>query len=348
MNIAEFQLQFTAYLQQWCERKCQSYAGLNLPTSIQALITKGIDLLQSDGKRVRPYIAYLAYTYHGGSNQQAIFQLGLVLEILHVFALIHDDWMDHGTLRRGKPTAHVFMAQLFTEQNRIGLIEHVAASQAVLLGDLVFSWVYQELNSLPGVNLVSTTFSQMVDAVVLGQMIDIDSTTLSQISREQLEQKMELKTASYTFVYPLQLGALLAGDQSLQDFYVAFGNALGLGFQIQDDLLDILSIDVQKTPFSDIVNHQHSLCTYYVLNHGTDMQKALLHQVWGRSDLTNEERNLLKVMFVDSGAIAFAQAEMKNYFVRTESLLKQWAHNSGCHQAMQGLMTMIANRLPNA
>lgn len=347
MNIAEFQLQFKAYLHEWCERKCQSYAGLNLPTSIQALITKGIDLIRSDGKRVRPYIAYLAYTYHGGSNQQAIFQLGLILEILHVFALIHDDWMDHGTMRRGKPTAHVFMAKLFTDQNRIGLIEHVAASQAVLLGDLVFSWVYQELNSLPGLKLVSTTFYQMVDAVVLGQMIDIDSTTLSQISHEQLEQKMVLKTASYTFIYPLQLGALLAGDQSLQDFYVEFGNALGLGFQIQDDLLDILGIDVQKTAFSDIANHQHSLCTYYVVNHGTDTQKALLHQVWGKHDLTQEERDLLKEMFVNSGAIAFARAEMKNYFVRAESLLQQWAGNSSCNQAMLGLMSMIANRLPH-
>lgn len=343
MNIAEFQLQFTDYLQQWCKAKRITYD--QFPETVRALILHGIDLISSDGKRIRPYMACLAYKYHGGNDQKAIFQLGLILEILHVFALIHDDWMDGGVMRRGMPTAHILMESMLIADERVGAIKHASASQAILLGDLMFSWVNQELDRLSSNSELRNTFQQMVETVVLGQMIDIDSTTLHQISREQLDQKMLLKTASYTFTYPLLLGAILAGDQLLLQFYSQLGNALGLGFQIQDDLLDIIGLDTQKTPFADITNHQHSLCTYYVLNHGTEEHKALLSSLWGKEILAPHDQEELKSMFASSGANAFAFQEMNKYFDQAMSLLDKWSTNEECKQGMHSIVQLIAKRL---
>ncbi len=344
MNIAEYQIQFGVYLQQWCARKRNQLKNLSFSHPLQILLTHGIDLISSEGKRVRPYIAYLSYSYHGGNNQNTIFQLGLVLELLHVFGLIHDDWMDSGKIRRGLPTSHILMAKVLAEHKRSGNLTHNADSQAILLGDLLFGWVYQELAKLPSNEAMNICFHRMVEEVILGQMIDIDSTSCETMTKDLLLQKMLLKTASYTFIYPLQLGALLAGNADLNELYYQLGTALGLAFQIQDDLLDILSDNNTKTAFSDIMNHQHSVCTQYILEQASESNRNLLLSLWGRPQLTAEEMNSLKDMFVQSGAVAFATKEMNRYFDQSRQYLQQWGDSKSAHE-LNGLITMIHNRL---
>lgn len=346
MNIAEYQVEFDIYLQQWCASKRNQIKNRSFSKPVQILLNHGIDLLSSEGKRVRPYIAYLAYSYHGGDNQNTIFQLGLVLELLHVFGLIHDDWMDSGKIRRGLPTSHILMAKVLVEHKRSGNLTHSADSQAILLGDLLFGWVYQELAKLPSNDVMNTCFHRMVEEVILGQMIDIDSTSCETMTEDLLQQKMLLKTASYTFIYPLQLGALLAGNGAFNDLYYQLGTALGLAFQIQDDLLDILSNNNAKTAFSDIMNHQHSVCTQYILDSGSESYRTMLLSRWGKSDLTTEEMNNLKVMFVQSGAVAFATQKMDHYFDQARQYLQQWGNSKSAND-FNGLINMIHNRLPS-
>lgn len=347
MELVEYQAKFKSFLTQWCASKRESLSKHAFPESVQSLIHHGLDLIASEGKRVRPYIARLAYEYHGGNSEISILQLGLVLELLHVFALIHDDWMDRGRVRRDVTTAHIFMEHVFEEQKRLGDLVHCAASQAVLLGDLVFGWVYQELDKLAPDAALRNCFQKMIDEVIFGQMLDVDSTTCDVASTKSIHQKMLFKTASYTFIYPLQLGALLAGDNTLESVYYSLGSALGIAYQMQDDLLDIISDSTGKTPFSDITNHQHSICTQYIFDHGTVVQKDFLRSQWGKMNFSSDEKTALRNMFSDSGAIAYAQQEMNQAFEQASQLVRTHWQRTSSAQSLEKLIAMLINRMPS-
>lgn len=348
MDISQFKKVFEDRLQEWVSYKRDYINALPVSTSVQALLLHGLDLIKSDGKRIRPYMTYLTYQMHGGEDQQVVLQLGLVLELLHVFCLVHDDWMDHGTERRGVQTAQYFMKAYFASQKRIGDLEHAGNSQAVLLGDLIFGWVYQEFDQLPSNQYLKCYFHTLIDDVVLGQMIDIDITTCPETTMAILRQKMLLKTASYTFIRPLQLGAVLAGaGPDVLSFYEQLGTDLGLAFQIQDDLLDILLTEesTHKTSFSDIMSHQHTICTQYVMDHGSDEQKAILQYFWGKPQLSSEDKQELKDMFVSCGAVAFAKDEMNAYFDRAVAAMTAHPNQSQHKAIMLGLINWLRNRI---
>ena len=107
----------------------------------------------------------------------------------------------------------------------------------------------------------------MVYEVTVGQMIDVDITTRKKISKKLLDQKTYLKTAGYSFIKPLQIGAALAGKNTkkVEKFCKEFGLAMGIAFQAQDDLLDITSNEkqLQKTTSLDKSQNQHTYFTYF-------------------------------------------------------------------------------------
>lgn len=348
MDISDFKTLFENRLQEWITYKRDYIVNLSVSPSVKTLLLHGLDLIKSDGKRIRPYMTYLTYQMHGGTDQKAILQLGLVLELLHVFCLVHDDWMDHGTERRGVQTAQNFMKNYFASQKRIGDLDHAANSQAVLLGDLIFGWVYQELDQLPTNQYLKCYFHTLIDDVVLGQMIDIDVTTCPETTMAILKQKMLLKTASYTFIRPLQLGAVLAGAGSdVLAFYEQLGTDLGLAFQIQDDLLDILFTEqsTHKTSFSDIISHQHTICTQYVMDHGTAKDKTILQYLWGKPDLSSTDKQELKEMFIGCGSVAFAKKEMDAYFDHAIESMSTQSNQPELKATMLGLINWLRNRV---
>ncbi len=348
MEISQFKQVFENRLQEWITYKRTHIISLSVSSSLQALLLHGLDLIKSDGKRIRPYMTYLTYQMHGGQDQSVILQLGLVLELLHVFCLVHDDWMDHGTERRGVQTAQYFMKAYLASQKRIGDLDHAANSQAVLLGDLIFGWVYQELDHLPSNEYLKCYFHTLIDDVVLGQMTDIDVTTCPETTMTILKQKMLLKTASYTFIRPLQLGAVLAGaGPDVLAFYEQLGTDLGLAFQIQDDLLDILLTEesTHKTSFSDIMSHQHTICTQYVMDHGSKEHQAILQYFWGKPQLSSEDKKELKEMFIGCGSVAFAKKEMNTYFDRAVDAMIAQQSQSKLKDTMLGLIHWLRNRI---
>jgi geranylgeranyl diphosphate synthase type I len=198
------------------------------------------DLVLTGGKRLRPTFAYWGWrgvAGPGASAEPLLPALG-ALELMHTFALVHDDLMDDSATRRGRPTAHrIFGAR---HGARFG------ASAAVLVGDLCLVWADQLLARapLPPATLfeVRTRYDRMRIEAVAGQYLDVlGETDPASWSVERALLVARHKTASYTVQWPLDFGLALAGveDEEVAEAYRIYGTTVGEAFQLRDDLLGV-------------------------------------------------------------------------------------------------------------
>lgn len=302
------------------------------------LVRHAEQLVMSGGKRARPYVAWLTYRSLGGQPDNAVLQLLVAIELFHSFCLIHDDIMDQGSTRHGVATVHSYATTHLTHAQRTGNIAHVGEAQAILIGDLLASWSWEILSltndlALDRLHAARREFARMSEEVILGQMIDIDITTRHDVSPELIERKMILKTARYTFVQPMKIGAALAGElEAYSELCESVGTALGLAYQTQDDMLDILANTdtLQKNTLADLQQHQHTFLTSYTFMHGTSQQKAALTECFTSHTVTPAQAKTALEAIRTSGAIDAARKRTEAYFatareaVEVSSLSTDW------------------------
>jgi len=271
-DLKLFKQKFDVHLERYLEKQIENISKFTKDSSILKNIHYLRKVSLSGGKRIRPYLAYLMYQAFSGKENEEILEFLVFLEIFHTFCLIHDDIMDKSDLRHGVPTAHAYISNSLKQEGRIGDIGHTGSSQAILLGDLLFSWSQEIINSNKNfsreiIDLVNVYFYKMVDEVVVGQMIDVDIATRKKVSKELIDNKTMLKTAGYSFTTPLLIGSALSGntDKNIETFCGKFGLAMGIAFQTQDDLLDITSSNSKlgKPTSSDKSQNQHTYFTYF-------------------------------------------------------------------------------------
>jgi len=308
-----------------------------------------LEKLALGGKRVRGYCVVGMYETVGGKNYDAILNTAVAMELFHLFALIQDDVMDKATTRRGIATMHNFTENWLREQKRQGDLAHVSQSQAILWGDFLLALSQSKLQAsgFTGKKLTQALgiFSRMFTEVVVGQMIDVDMVTHALVSEVELQEKNLLKSALYTFVRPMQIGASLAGGSlSLMQDIEVFGTALGIAFQIQDDLFDLtLSEDAMHKPvLNDVRAGSHTLFSHYVLKHATEAQKNILKRAFGATMTMGEETHVRQV-FHDSGAIQHGTEVMTSYFQQAEKAVK--AFPSSKQQQWHDLIDLVRNRV---
>ena len=202
-------------------------------------------VLTKEGKRLRPYLAYLGYTAVGGKSEDEIMRVAVGLELFHTFCLVHDDIMDQDIERRGVSTTHTYYAEVLNGKIIEAQRVRVAESLALLLGDALFAWSRELLSD----SRIADRLQYMIDEVILGQGIDTVLLGQKTASREELDHMMLMKTAGYSFVRPLQIGGALAGMDSVhEEFFARFGAALGIAFQLQDDYFDRETDRVRDRP----------------------------------------------------------------------------------------------------
>jgi geranylgeranyl diphosphate synthase type I len=326
MNIIEFKSEFQSVLAQAIEYKFEEYSAYTKDAEILDIISYAKSII-GGGKCIRPYMAYTLYETLGCDNRETIMDLLVSLEIFHAFALIHDDVIDEGKLRHKVDTVHTFVSKRIQKdhrsfKNRV----HYGNSQAILVGDLLFSWAisrFHKFSYLPHYNEAWKVFYTMIDEVAIGQMIDVNVITRDKISSQLIETKMRLKTAGYTFVRPMQIGVTLAGkEKELTKFCLDFGIALGLAFQTQDDILDIIADPktIKKSILSDIREHQHTFLTQYVLDNGTDEEVLELEKYWGNSEITDNDQVAIVNLFEKTGALSYTRSKVQEYLAQAKQI----------------------------
>ncbi|MFI7219502.1 polyprenyl synthetase family protein [Micromonospora maritima] len=207
------------------------------------------DAVLAGGKRVRPTFAY--WGWRGVTGVEAAVQDVLpalsALELLHTFALVHDDVMDASDTRRGLPTAHRAAAARHRAAGHAGDPDRYGEAVAVLIGDLCMVWADRLLAhaALPADRLldVRRCYDQMRVETVAGQFLDVlGEHDAANWSVDRALRVARYKTASYTVQRPLLFGACLAGadaDGPLIAAYTRYGLAVGEAFQLRDDLLGV-------------------------------------------------------------------------------------------------------------
>lgn len=303
----------------------------------------------SEGKRIRPYLSFLSYTANGGSNDKNAIKLFTFLEIFHAFCLVHDDIMDQAEKRHETETIHKFSENLLSKNEFVNPSRY-GESVAILMGDLLFAWSYEILNSNENfdpdsINRIRNIFSEMINEVFLGQLIDINLPTLSKVSDDQIYLKIKLKTAGYSFTKPLLIGAALANINANTKFYEELGNCLGIAFQIQDDLLDLKYDEkvISKSAFNDIYQHQHTLFTNFVFKNGTPEQIKILKNSFGKKLDLNKQKELREI-FIDSGAFEYGEKIISDNLTQAKKVIDESEFSTDYKILFTDLISIINGR----
>lgn len=323
MDISEFKVTFDGILQNYVDTKIQQTKKLLDNDRLNKFIDYIGSFIFSWWKRIRPYCLRLAYKWFGWENEKAILNFWIIFELLHTMALIHDDIIDQSEKRHNASTMHQFINSILWTWNM-----HIAESQAILVWDLLLSWVY-ELRfknhdfSEPLLYSARQNVHSMIEEVILGQMIDVNMMTWEPANSKMIDKKNKYKTASYTFIRPMLTGAILAdADEKQKNLIIDLWENLWLAFQVKDDLFDITFQDKTKSPFSDIQEWQQTYFTNYIFQNWNDQQKEILKSCMWRK-LSDDEILNLQNIFQSSWAIDFGKELIKKYSDKAQSILDQ-------------------------
>ncbi|QUQ62995.1 geranylgeranyl pyrophosphate synthase [Kutzneria sp. CA-103260] len=210
------------------------------------------------GKRIRPAFVHWAFVAGGGDpDDNRAIDAGSVLELLHVFALVHDDVMDESPTRRGLPTLQVTFADRHRALGMRGCPERYGENMAILLGDFAFLLCTELAAMLP--RPAMRTFYRAATQLMHGQYLDLETTATGEFDGETAARTARLKTGSYTVEGPLLIGAALAPrGREIQSALEVYGRAVGQAFQLCDDLLDVFGEEAEtgKPVGGDITHHK--------------------------------------------------------------------------------------------
>jgi geranylgeranyl diphosphate synthase, type I len=200
------------------------------------------DLVLRGGKRLRARFVLLGWRGAGVRPTPAAVGAAAVVELLHACALIHDDVMDGSATRRGAPAVHRAFAQRHRHGAWHGSGSRFGMSAAITAGDLCLVWADQLLRTcgLPPVAVADArpVYDEMRALTMRGQYLDLLTQASGEPSVAAALEVARAKTAACTTTGPLRFGGALAGaSDELLDGYAAYGDALGVAFQLRDDLL---------------------------------------------------------------------------------------------------------------
>ncbi len=228
---------FLAGASAWMERALPRYLPEGEPAEFLYDLVRDYPL--RGGKRFRPALLLLSCALAGGDPAHAL-PSAVALELFQAFALVHDDIEDGSLLRRGKPALH----QLH------------GVPLALNAGDLLYGLVYEALLDNEGLFgpartlAVMREFAEVFRRTFEGQAMDIGWIRAGRIpDRAGFETMIRLKTAWYSGRGPCRIGAGLAGaPPAVLDALGRYGEQLGIGFQIRDDLLNLTEDSAAAAP----------------------------------------------------------------------------------------------------
>jgi len=218
------------------------------------------------GKRIRPALAILSYKAVGGKGDEVIRPAALI-EMFHNFTLIHDDIEDDSQFRRGEPTLH----------------KKYGVPMALNSGDALYTLIWEQLANLDvdieKFRKLERMFSYDFKRVVEGQGIELDWEHFEKfdISEKQYFEMIQKKTAALMGL-SCEAGAFLGNaDKKTADALKKFGEALGIAFQIRDDVLNVTGDfgKYQKEIGGDITEGKRTLMVIHCLKNASEKKKLI-------------------------------------------------------------------------
>ncbi len=261
-------------------------------------------LIRAGGKRLRPVLSLISAEALG-KDWRNILPAAIAIETIHNFTLIHDDIMDRDEMRRGVPTVH----KLFGE------------ATAILAGDTLFAEAFKILTkcNVKPENLVKAVdmLADVCIKICEGQYLDMSFESRDFVSEEEYINMVEKKTAVLIACSCSMPAVLFGENKEIIEALWNFGLLSGIGFQIHDDVLDLIGGErIGKDWGSDLVEGKKTLVVIKAMEMGVEIE------IFGKGKATKDEIAKAVQKLKDCGAIDYASKKAKEFVEKGKEHLK--------------------------
>jgi geranylgeranyl diphosphate synthase type I len=307
-------------------------------TAISSLVLAG-------GKRIRPAFVYWGYRATGADHTEALWHTAAAVELIQTFALIHDDVMDRSVRRRGQPTVHI---ELATHHHAAGLTGDgpwFGVGAAVLAGDLAFVWADELFDATPvepaDLQRGREVFTALRTELMAGQYLDLLLAASADADPAQARRVALLKAGRYTVTRPLHLGAAIGdGTGELRAALSTFGDAVGVAFQLRDDVLGLFGDPTAtgKGVLDDLRQGKRTVLMLEALERADAAQQAVLTAALGDPTADDAVAERVRDVVRECGALAAVERQVHDHFDRALHGLRS------LDQPANGALEQLASR----
>jgi geranylgeranyl diphosphate synthase type I len=263
-------------------------------------------LVLAGGKRLRPAFCFWGFVGAGGDpTDELVIDAGAALELLHAFALFHDDVMDGSLTRRGEPTTNAKFEASHGANKLAGESRRFGDGVAILVGDLAYVYSDQLMrNASPQ---AWTIWNELRIELNFGQYLDMLGSAMNERRREKAERICRYKSGKYTIERPLHLGALLAAPTrgaELIPVLSTYGLPLGDAFQMRDDVLGAFGdTAITGKPVGDDLREGKPTPLMAIATARANAAQLNELQLVGNQDLTPEQIARVQEVIRETGAL---------------------------------------------
>ncbi len=278
--------------------------GRDAASSVSTITEIAEYLREGGGKRIRPSLLLLSAHQLGFFGQGAI-RLGAVVEMVHTATLVHDDIIDGADTRRGRPSANTTWGN----------------EKCVLAGDWLYMQAFKvalDEQNLRVLDLLIGLTQQMVE----GELLQIQK--LGKLVSEAEYYDLIYRKTACLFSISMRLGAVLADSTEAEETTLgAFGRAVGLAFQIVDDVLDLTATEevLGKPVASDLREGKATLAVIHAADHGTAADRKAIRRVLDDRSFENVSRQQIREILVRNGSVEYAMAAADRYAEQSRQAL---------------------------
>ena len=310
-------------------------------------------LMQAGGKRLRPYITLLSYSMSDDTGDyDAVLPAAAAQEMLHMAMLIHDDIIDRDQIRYGVQNVSGQYNQHYQQYvDDPDERRHFSNSAAIIAGDLLIAEAYSLIQKCQidaaHIAKAQAVLSQAIFNVVGGELLDTESAF---VPFDQIDALTiaHYKTASYSFVSPLTMGAQLADmpTDTIQKLE-KFGMALGTAYQLQDDILGVFGDEsvTGKSTSTDITEgkHTHLVEQFYRLANAD--QIAEFAAIFKNDMATSAQLEHVRELLQASGAVEAIQNTIAQFAAQARAELEGITMNDAARAAFLDLIERATTRV---
>ncbi|MBO5971694.1 MAG: polyprenyl synthetase family protein [Alistipes sp.] len=295
--------------------------------------------LSSRGKGIRPILTLLIASMHspivareGYTDDKPhctkrTYLAAMLVEMIHTASLIHDDVLDSADERRGKPSVNAKWQ----------------SNMAIILGDYILARTMALGMASAQYDLISHIGSAMA-TLCEGEVLQSQHADKYDTTRDDYFDIIYRKTASLLGV-SAALGALSVGaNRGDVERMQKFGEAIGMAFQIQDDILDYKrDNNTGKPTNNDLREHKITLPMIEVMERASEQQRKEMIELLRRADSDNEALDKLHNIVVEGGGLGYAAEVLKSYLTRAMHLIHKY-EETPFRKSLLDLCTFIAER----
>lgn len=261
-------------------------------------------LLLMKGKMFRPTLVLLA-SEAGGRPEARSTTLAATVELVHLATLVHDDSVDHSTLRRGMPTVN----SLFTHQI------------SVIMGDFLYSRAMVELVRTRDIEILGV-LADATNEMTIGEMRQLTALDALAFTEDDYEALIKAKTASLLSA-ACEIGALVGGGDHREQL-ARYGMSLGMAFQVADDLLDYTaeSAVIGKPSGLDLREHKVTLPLISALREMSPAARRDVEELFATAEPSEQQIQRVIASVEDAGGLEYASRRADEYAAAAETELE--------------------------